>query len=170
MIPLVTDSSQPAALAPAAPATWKRNHFHVLFEQRPLDTPETARLRVPFSPPGAAVRASRTDHVFHETARSGAAVATLDLPDELGDFWSPSPQEVSLDPLLAALRQAGLNPEQFRFEQVEAFQPFPTRPEYDYTTRQVLITGPNGQGLFDRDLALRTPWVTAVELRTYGIA
>jgi hypothetical protein len=40
----------------------------------------------------------------------------------------------------------------------------------DYTTHQLVIRGPHGAGMFDRDLALRTPWVTAVELRTYGIA
>ena len=69
-----------------------------------------------------------------------------------------------------ALQQAGLDPSRFTFEQLEASGDFPGHPNLSYVTRQLVIRGPNGAGLFDRDLALRTPWVTAVELRSYGIA
>ena len=84
--------------------------------------------------------------------------------------WFRPSAPASLEALHRALEQAGLNPAQFQFEQIEADGTFPGRPDLSYVTHQLLIRGPNGVGLFDRDLALRTPWVTAIELRSYGIA
>ncbi len=98
------------------------------------------------------------------TSRDAAQRSTVDTS------WFRPSAPVSLQALSDALRFAGLDPGQFRVDQLEADANFPGRPDLSYTTRQLLIRGPHGEGLFDRDLALRTPWVTAVELRSYGIA
>jgi hypothetical protein len=98
-----------------------------------------------------------------------AAAATAPGPTMDTSWFRPS-APVSLEALDRALERAGLNPARFTYEQIEADGEFPGRPELSYITRQLVIRGPNGAGMFDRDLALRTPWVTAVELQTYGIA
>jgi hypothetical protein len=102
-----------------------------------------------------------------ETSRPVAAAAPRPTVDTT---WFRPSAPVSLEALERALERAGLNPGRFTFEQVEADGTFPGRPDFSYVTRQLVIRGPNGAGMFDRDLALRTPWVTAVELQTYGIA
>jgi len=98
-----------------------------------------------------------------------ATPAAVEGPTVDTSWFRPS-TPVSLQALEDALRRAGLDPTKFQFEQVEADGEFPGRPDLSYTTRQIVIRGPNGAGMFDRDLVLRSPWVTAVELRTYGIA
>jgi len=85
-----------------------------------------------------------------------------------GYTYIPTP--VSLEPLYQAMRQNGMNPASFQFDQLEAYMAFPGRPEFDFINRQILIRGPRGAGMFDLRLVLRSPSVTAVELASYGIA
>jgi hypothetical protein len=176
------------SLAPGRRASTGRNHFKELFEQ--MATPGTpvsdAQKRVAFSPPGMTIRSevhvNQPDQTPQQQTRSAAAEGTngppassATLPSaavhgaDLGDYKRMA-APVSLQPLTDALTQAGLSPNQFQFDQLESFEVFPTRPDLSYTNRQILIQGPHGAGLFDWTWALRTPWVTAVEIKSLGIA
>lgn len=84
--------------------------------------------------------------------------------------YEPIDKPLALDPLKQAMQNAGLPLDKFSFDEVQSLEIFPTRPDLSFINRQLLITGPGGAKLFDLNLALRTPWVTAVELQTDGIA
>lgn len=176
------------SLAPERRASDGRNHFKELFEQTTdSETPApAARQRVAFSPPGMAIRsevhAGQPDQTPPQQTRSAAAEGASGPPAswaalppaavhgaDLGDYKRMA-APVSLQPLIDALTQAGLSLNQFQFDQLESFEVFPTRPDLSYTNRQILIQGPRGAGLFDWTWALRTPWVTAVEIKSLGIA
>ncbi len=77
---------------------------------------------------------------------------------------------VSLEPLLDEMRRQGLDPSKFQFTELESYDAFPTRPDWSVTMHQLLIQGPNGAKLYDLDWSLRTPWVTAVDMKTSHIA
>lgn len=145
------------------PATPIRRHsFYDIFSgARPHVEPRT-----PFRLPQGKSEPAHPPSTTTTTTRNAAATTgpTVDTS------WFRPSAPVSLDALQQAIHQAGLNPTAFTFEQVEASGDFPERPDLSYITRQLVIRGPHGAGMFDRDLALRTPWVTAVELQTYGIA
>lgn len=184
------------SLAPAQRAARAgRNHFKELFEQtatgetpaRPA-TPQAAlaHQRVTFSPPALTVRSELhsgqpgqppAEHTRSAAAGGAAgppanspAPGSLSAPGIDLSGYKPMASPVSLQPLTDALTQAGLSPDKFQFDQIESFEAFPTRPDLSYTNRQILIRGPRGAGLFDWTWALRTPWVTAIELKTLGIA
>ncbi len=181
-------SSPAPAPDPRGPG-FRRNHFHALFEQVPLGpndlappVPAVARVSAPVSAPVVVV--TQPAPVQHSSPvqpppppqRPVVAVTTPRSQQEedpipgIPEYYHRSSDLTSLEPLLEAMRRAGLDPGKFQFEQVEAFQEFPEHPELSFTHRQIVIRGPSGMGMFDRDLALRTPWVTVVELKTYGIA
>jgi len=161
--------TRPAAPRPgAAPApAGKRNSFRELFEgASTAPTTPAATTRTALATSAAA---ARTAPALLAASRPLTQPAALPV-SPLDTSWLRPSQPVSLDPLLAELRRAGLDPGLFQFDQMEASQGFPPQPALGFLTRQIAIRGPNGAGLFDRDLALRTPWVTAIELRSYGIA
>jgi len=142
------------------PATPARNGFQEIFsgDRRHIESGAPFELPQPKSealPPPAPAR---------DAALAAAPGPTVDTS------WFRPSTPVSLEALESALRRAGLDPARFTLEQVEADGEFPDRPLLSYTTYQLVIRGPHGAGMFDRELALRTPWVTAIELQTYGIA
>ena len=183
---------------PARPALPRWTGFRALFEQlnehpgavHPRNPqPALARTRSPFSPPGAAVRslhiAGSQGKPPLEQTRSAAALGAnaADPPPPNGatasnlepsgpnlDGYVPISEAVSLKPLFDTMERAGLALKGFSFDELEATTTFPDRPELDFTTHQLLIRGPHGSGLFDIGLALRSPFVTVTELRSYDIA
>ena len=189
MIPPVSGKpipAQPVSSSPSRGPGFRRNHFHALFEQTALEdatappvrslprpaasparSPEPTSLPKALSEPALAIPNRSDDARLASPTTPSTAPASSSV---LGlDWYTPIASPISLDPLLRAMEQAGLSTGQFEFQQLEAFQPFPGRSDLSYTTRQVLIRGPRGMGLFDLGLATRTPWVTATELRSYGI-
>ena len=194
--PLPVTSARQLSGPPAARPAPGWNSFRALFEQLPWQPgaahpskpqPALAQTRSPFSPPGAEMRSQLAQGKPPlEQTRSAAAVNAqgpasspangaplTDQVTSLGqplDWYSPISSPISLKPLLDAMSRAGLNVNRFSFDELEAATTFPDHPEFDFTTRQVLIRGPNGSGLFDIPLVLRSPFVTLEELRSYGIA
>jgi hypothetical protein len=146
----------------------RRNSFQEVFGAgaRPLrrSVPQAKTLKAGPAPEFRRLAEIKAASASPATPRSVAAPPAVDTS------WFRPSAPVSLSALEQALFQAGLNPADFQFEQVEADGEFPGRPDLSYTSRQVVIRGPHGAGMFDRDLVLRSPWVTAVELRSYGIA
>ncbi len=98
------------------------------------------------------------------SATSVPSVPGLDLSE-----YSVASTVHSLAPLLDAIKKAGINPAELQFDQLEAYEAFPGRADLSFTDRQILIRSAKGAQLFDLNLALRTPWVTAAELRSYGL-
>jgi hypothetical protein len=135
----------------------------------PVNAPPRHSFYEIFSGPRPHVERGAEFHLAELKSESSHPVAAAPGPTVDTSWFRPS-APVSLEALERALERAGLNLARFTFEQIEAEGDFPGRPDLSYTTRQIVIRGPNGAGMFDRDLTLRTPWVTAVELQTYGIA
>jgi hypothetical protein len=143
------------------PVTPARNGFYDIFSGDRRHIEPTAPFQLP---------APKSAPVAPKTAAIKEAATSPTPPPTVDTSWFRPSTPVSLAALEQALQHAGLDPTRFSFEQVEADGKFPGHAVLDYTTHQLVIRGPHGAAMFDRDLALRTPWVTAVELRTYGIA
>ncbi len=152
----------------------------------PAGRSATARTRLAFSTPrtaahtrsaAASAAAGPNAHHTHDPHPPAPAPSTPSpTPNSTeGDavnlgWYTPIQAPLPLESLYEAMRQIGLSPSDFQFQQLEAYLPFPTRPDLDFVSRQVLIQGRNGRrALFDLDLALRTPWVAAQELRSNGL-
>ena len=183
-----------ATPAPRNQVAPRRNSFKELFEG--TGTYQTAQTPSPFSPPGVALHAAarlpsgspalattRSAVVAAASGPPSLPAATAITPSNIGagaavpsvpgmdlSMYTVVNPPVSLQPLRDALQRAGLSPDQFQFTELQSFETFPTRPDLSYTNRQILIQGPHGAGLFDLYWALRSPGVTAIELRSYGIA
>jgi hypothetical protein len=70
--------------------------------------------------------------------------------------------------LASAMSETGLDPSQFR---VSYWEELVSYPGGNYVNRNLTVEGPNGQKVdFDAAWTMKTPWVTARELRDYGIA
>jgi hypothetical protein len=104
------------------------------------------------------------------TSASGAAASIPADPGTDLSEYSPLNPPVSLAPLPQEMARQGLDISQFQFTELSSYEAFPGRPDLSFYNRQLLIQGPNGSKLFDLGLALQSPWVTAVELKSYGIA
>jgi hypothetical protein len=120
----------------------------------------------PLQPAVSATASDPAPPTTTPAAPSGAPpqVPGLDLRE-----YTPIQATVALNPLLAAIKNAGIDPNSLQFDQLQAYEAFPGRADLSYTTQQILIRGPKGAQLFDLNLALKTPWVTAAELRYYGV-
>lgn len=84
--------------------------------------------------------------------------------------WIPVEDQAPLDGLFAAMRMVGLNPAEFKFQQYDviAANPFHGgRVDLKFPA-QLAIKGDRYQGLHQVDLALRNPFVTATEIKSYG--
>jgi len=172
--PSKPDAPPPDHSSPDAAPHGRRNSFQELFggpvgsteargDKPPLPVaPLTSRIETTAQPAAATPDAPPPDHSSPDPVPS--------IPGTDMSVYSRIAKPLSLDPLMQALEQAGLVPDHFRFDQLESFEAVPGHPELSYINRQLLIRGPHGAKLFDLAWALRTPWVTAAELKIYKVA
>lgn len=82
--------------------------------------------------------------------------------------WTPMEQQEPLDTLFKIMRLAGLDPEEFKFQQYEVIAANPyhaNRVDLKFPS-QLVIKSVNYTGIHQLDLVLRSPFVAAVEIQS----
>ncbi|HYM10984.1 MAG TPA: hypothetical protein VEU62_09630 [Bryobacterales bacterium] len=132
--------------------------------------PATVLPATPPAPSSPATPAATPPAAPASAPASVAAASHLTVPGMDLSEYSPMDPPLSLAPLQQEMARQGLDVSLFQFSQLSSYEVFPGRPDLSFYNHQLLIQGPHGAKLFDLGLALKTPWVTAVELKSYGLA
>ena len=81
--------------------------------------------------------------------------------------WAPREEPAPLEALFAAMRLAGMDPGQFKFQQYDVMAANPlhgNRVDLKFPA-QMVIKGEKYTGLHEVDLVLRSPFITVAEIQ-----